>query len=93
MLPYQGLRQQAIAVSSASRKSAHFACLFTQGGSHAKKGEFAGMGCFEGVAFLVMVQFRHHLATNESALKLRFEPRRATLVIFQATICNTGARP
>ena len=65
MLPYQGLRQQAIAVSSASRKSAHFACLFTQGGSHAKKGEFAGMGCFEGVAFLVMVQFRHHLATNE----------------------------
>jgi hypothetical protein len=31
------------------------ASLFTPGGTHAKKGEFAGMGDFEVVAFLVIV--------------------------------------
>ena len=55
MLPYQALFQQAIASVVGKSQERAVASLFSPGGTHAKKGEFAGMGDFEVVAFLVIV--------------------------------------
>jgi len=55
MQPYQVLLQQAIASIVGKSQERAVASLFTPGGTHAKKGEFAGMGDFEVVAFLVIV--------------------------------------
>ena len=55
MLPYQAMLQQAIASVVGKSQERAVASLFTPGGTHAKKGEFAGMGDFEVVAFLVIV--------------------------------------
>ena len=55
MQPYQALLQQAIASVVGKSQERAVASLFSPGGTHAKKGEFAGMGDFEVVAFLVIV--------------------------------------
>ena len=55
MQPYQALLQQAIASVVGKSQERAVASLFSPGGTHAKKGEFAGMGEFEVVAFLVIV--------------------------------------
>ena len=55
MQPYQGLLQQAIASAVGKSPERAVASLFSPGGTHAKKGEFAGMGGFEVVVFLVIV--------------------------------------
>ena len=55
MLPYQALLQQAIvSVGGKSQKRAGDS-LFSLSGAHTKQGEFAGMGDFEVVVFLVIV--------------------------------------
>ena len=54
MLPYQAMLQQAIASIAGKSQERAVASLFTAGGTHAKKGEFAGMADFEVVAFLVI---------------------------------------
>ena len=55
MQPYQVLLQQAVASIVGKSQERAVASLFTPGGTHARKGEFAGMGDFEVVAFLVIV--------------------------------------
>ena len=55
MLPYQALLQQAIASVVGKSQERAVASLFSPGGTHGRKGEFAGMGDFEVVAFLVIV--------------------------------------
>ena len=55
MLSYQALLRQAIASVVGKSQERAVASLFSPGGTHAKKGEFAGMGDFEVVAFLVIV--------------------------------------
>jgi hypothetical protein len=55
MLPYQTMLQQAIASVVGKSQERAVASLFTPGGTHAKKGEFAGMDDFEVVAFLAIV--------------------------------------
>ena len=55
MLPYQAMLQRAIASVVGKSQERAVASLFSPGGTHAKKGEFAGMGDFEVVAFLVIV--------------------------------------
>jgi hypothetical protein len=55
MQPYQALLQHAIASIVGKSQERAVASLFTPGGTHAKKGEFAGIGDFEVVAFLVIV--------------------------------------
>jgi hypothetical protein len=54
MQPYQTMLQQAIAsiVGKAQERAA--VSLFTPGGTHARKGEAAGLADFEVVAFLVI---------------------------------------
>ncbi len=46
--------QQAIASIVGKSQERAVASLFTPGGTHARKGEFAGMTDFEVVAFLVI---------------------------------------
>ncbi len=54
MQPYQTMLQQAIASIVGKSQERAVASLFTPGGTHARKGEFAGMADFEVVAFLVI---------------------------------------
>jgi hypothetical protein len=54
MLPYQALLQQAIAGIVGKAQERAVASLFTPGGTHARKGEAAGLVDFEVVAFLVI---------------------------------------
>ena len=55
MQPYQALLQRAIASNVGKSQERAVASLFSPGGTHAKRGEFAGMADFEVVAFLVIV--------------------------------------
>ena len=51
----EALLQQAVASVVGKSQGRAVASLFSPGGTHAKKGEFAGMGDFEVVAYLVIV--------------------------------------
>jgi hypothetical protein len=53
--PYQTLLQQAIASIVGKSQERAVASLFTPGGTHARKGEFAGMADFEVVAWLAVL--------------------------------------
>lgn len=55
MEPYQKLLSRAIAAIVGKREERAVASLFSPGGTHAIKGEFAGSGDFEVVAFLVVL--------------------------------------
>ena len=63
-LPHQALLQQAIARVVGKSQERAVASLFSPGGTHAKKGEFAGMGDFEVVAFLVIVRAKRGTAAK-----------------------------
>jgi hypothetical protein len=52
----RALLQQAIASVVGKSQERAVASLSSPGGTHAKKGEFAGMGDFEVVAFLFMAR-------------------------------------
>lgn len=54
MQTYQALLQQAVASIVGKSQERAVASLFAPGGTHARKGEFAGIGDFEVVAFLVI---------------------------------------
>ena len=53
---YQKLLSRAVASIAGKSEERAVASLFTPGGTHALKGEFAGMNDFEVVAFLVILQ-------------------------------------
>ena len=51
----QGLLAKAIASVAGKKEEKAVASLFTPGGTHAQKGEFAGSNDFEVVAFMVVL--------------------------------------
>jgi hypothetical protein len=53
MEPYRKLLSRAISSLVGKREERAVASLFQMGGTHAMKGEFAGINDFEVVAFLV----------------------------------------
>ena len=55
MEPYQKLLARAVASIVGKKEERAVASLFTPGGTHAMKGEFAGINDFEAVAFLVVL--------------------------------------
>lgn len=55
MEPYQKLLSRAVASIAGKSEERAVASLFTPGGTHALKGEFAGINDFEVVAFLVIL--------------------------------------
>lgn len=55
MKPYQKLLSRAVAAIVGKQEERAVASLFSPGGTHAIKGEFAGSGDFEVVAFLVVL--------------------------------------
>lgn len=55
MHAWQALLQQAIASIAGKTQERAVASLFTPGGTHARRGEFAGSGDFEVVAFVAIV--------------------------------------
>ncbi|MCP5278906.1 MAG: DEAD/DEAH box helicase family protein [Thiobacillus sp.] len=55
MSKYQSLLAKAVAAVVGKTEERAVASLFTPGGTHAKKGEFAGINDFEVVAFLVIL--------------------------------------
>ena len=63
MEPYQKLLARAVASVVGKKEERAVASLFSPGGTHAMKGEFAGMNDFEVVAFLVVVADSEEVAT------------------------------
>ena len=55
MEPYQKLLARAVASVVGKKEERAVASLFSPGGTHAMKGEFAGINDFEVVAFLVVL--------------------------------------
>ncbi|MNU02208.1 hypothetical protein D3C72_2458450 [compost metagenome] len=55
MEPYQKLLARAVASIAGKSEERAVASLFSPGGTHALKGEFAGINDFEVVAFLVVL--------------------------------------
>jgi hypothetical protein len=55
MASTQKLLAAAVASIAGKKEERAVASLFTPGGTHASKGEFAGMNDFEVVAFLVIL--------------------------------------
>ena len=52
---YQGLLAKAIAHITGKREERAIASLFSPGGTHAQRGEFAGMADYEVMNFLVVL--------------------------------------
>ena len=63
MEPYQKLLARAVASVVGKKEERAVASLFSPGGTHAMKGEFAGINDFEVVAFLVVVADVGEVAT------------------------------